>query len=652
MEILMHYINNQNYNKIVELAKNNLSIKYDKDMATYLVCSYIELGDLDNAENEIDNLLKKEPKDIWIKFLKARVSYMKAEYQEVINILFQCISKFKNKIPKKIKVSIYNLLGATYKILGDSNAGAKYYYIAYNNTDNDRERIIEYSNYLFCINYLDNMNDQEVFKAHSKYNELFENFKTIENRTLNKKSKIRIGYISPDFRKHVVVFFSFKLLANYDKNKFEVICYAKGSEDGVTSQLKTLVDGWRNINNLSEDEAAILIKNDEIDILFDLSGHTANSCLPILARKPAPIQISGIGYFNTTGLKAVDYFLTDINCDPIGANDNLFIEKLLRLPHTHFCYTPSDEVPEVEYLSPQEKKGYITFGSFNNFTKVTDEILLMWKKIMDRFNNSKLLLKSSVFNSEYGTEVIKKRLERLGFDLTQIELRGFSADYLEEYNEIDIALDTYPYPGGGTTCDALYMGVPVITLVGERHGSRFGYSILKNIEMEECIAFTKIDYIEKAISLANDTKKLKQWRKILRGKMEKSPLMNGDLYMDSIEQSYIRIYQEYLDAENRQKIIKELIPLIETFREGQIYIVDSFKKGDFSKGVEQVINDTLIGVDYISDILKNEAETVIAMLNNIKSFYIKLRKSYQEKKCNIESNDDFLVLLKRLKGDG
>jgi len=190
MEILMHYINNQNYNKIVELAKNNLSIKYDKDMATYLVCSYIELGDLDNAEKEIDNLLKKEPKDIWIKFLKARVSYMKAEYQEVINILFQCISKFKNKIPKKIKVSIYNLLGATYKILGDSNAGAKYYYIAYNNTDNDRERIIEYSNYLFCINYLDNMNDQEVFKAHSKYNELFENFKTIENRTLNKKSNL------------------------------------------------------------------------------------------------------------------------------------------------------------------------------------------------------------------------------------------------------------------------------------------------------------------------------------------------------------------------------------------------------------------------------------------------------------------------------
>ena len=609
-------------------------------------------GDLNNAEKEVNILLKKEPKDVWIKFLKARISYMKKEFQETINILLKCLSMFKNKIPIKIKVSIYNLLAATYKVLGDSNTSSKYYLMAYKSADNDKERAIEYSNYLFCINYLDNMNDQEVFKAHSKYNELFENFKTIENRTLNKKSKIRIGYISPDFRKHVVVFFSFKLLANYDKNKFEVICYAKGSEDGVTSQLKTLVDGWRNINNLSEDEAAILIKNDEIDILFDLSGHTANSCLPILARKPAPIQISGIGYFNTTGLKAVDYFLTDINCDPIGANDNLFIEKLLRLPHTHFCYTPSDEVPEVEYLSPQEKKGYITFGSFNNFTKVTDEILLMWKKIMDRFNNSKLLLKSSVFNSEYGTDVIKKRLERLGFDLTQIELRGFSADYLEEYNEIDIALDTYPYPGGGTTCDALYMGVPVITLVGERHGSRFGYSILKNIEMEECIAFTKIDYIEKAISLANDTKKLKQWRKILRVKMEKSPLMNGDLYMDSIEQSYIRIYQEYLDAENRQKIIKELIPLIETFREGQIYIVDSFKKGDFSKGVEQVINDTLIGVDYISDILKNEAETVIAMLNNIKSFYIKLRKSYQDKKCNIESNDDFLVLLKRLKGDG
>ena len=653
MEDIIQLLNKRAYNELIEVAKLKLSLKYNKDIAVYLVCGYIEIGDLNNAEKEVNILLKKEPKDVWIKFLKARISYMKKEFQETINILLKCLSMFKNKIPIKIKVSIYNLLAATYKVLGDSNTSSKYYLMAYKSADNDKERAIEYSNYLFCINYLDNMKDKEVFEAHYRYDSIYKNLNILNNTGRKKNSKIKIGYISPDFRKHVVVFFSFKFLADYDKDKFEVICYARGNEDDISIQLKNMVNGWKNISCCSDDEAALIIKEDNIDILFDLSGHTANSCLPILARKPAPIQISGIGYFNTTGLKAVDYFLTDINCDPIGENDNLFTEKLLRLPHSHFCYTASDKMPDVCEIVPSYRNGYITFGSFNNFTKVNDEMLKIWREILQKVDNSKLILKSNVFDSSYGREIINTRLKKLGFNLSQIELRGFTSDYLGEYNEIDVALDTYPYPGGGTTCDALYMGVPVVSLIGQRHGSRFGYSILKNLGMEECIANSSEEYIEKTIMLASDKKKLLNLRKNLRKNMEESPLMNGKLYMECVEKEYLKIYQEYINKENRKNIISELAPLVETFHQGNEYILNSLEKGDFSKGVEQVINDTIVGLDYILDILANESHDIIDFIIYIRKNYLKFKECIENSSNNCEFNHgDFLNLLKILKNEG
>ena len=329
--------------------------------------------------------------------------------------------------------------------------------------------MIDYSNYLFNLNYLADISLDEISAEHLKYNDFFQNIKPYKHE-FKPKGKIRVGYISPDLREHVVLNFSYAFFNNYDKSVFEVYCYAYGKEDDYSLDIKNKVDNWRNITEYSYVEIAELIYQDNIDILVDLAGHTKNNLLPVLAYKPAPIQISGIGYFNTTGLKSVDYYLSDIYCENEGLNDKYFSEKMLILPETHWCYSPLKEFPDINKKNDE----YVVFGSFNNFTKTSDEILLLWKEILQRVDKSKLVLKSNIFSNDYGVKKISNRLINLGFDLERVELRPESRNYLEEYNDINIALDTYPYVGGGTTCEALYMGTPVITLVGDRHGSRFG----------------------------------------------------------------------------------------------------------------------------------------------------------------------------------
>ncbi|WP_183863451.1 O-linked N-acetylglucosamine transferase, SPINDLY family protein [Pectinatus brassicae] len=357
------------------------------------------------------------------------------------------------------------------------------------------------------------------------------------------KSKIKIGYISPDFCMHPVMAWTINLLLEFNREKFEIYCYSSGNEDEFTEKLKKISGvNWRNIKVFLPRQAAENINNDGIDILFDLSGHTANNCLPILAYKPAPIQISGIGYFNTTGLQAVDYFLSDKYCI-VDKKNTGFTEKIICMPQSHMCYLPLTKMPEVGPL-PYLKNKYITFGCFNNFNKVNSFILQLWAKIMQKLPTSKLILKSQLFNSEQGQKYAIKRLARYGLPIDRIELHEFNKEYLYEYNDIDIALDTSPYTGGVTTCEALYMGVPVITLCGKRHGSRFGYSILKNMGLENSIAYSPNEYIEKTILMIKNIEKLVILRHELRLKMHKSPLMNGKKYMQYIEYIFERIYSK------------------------------------------------------------------------------------------------------------
>jgi len=287
------------------------------------------------------------------------------------------------------------------------------------------------------------------------------------------------------------------------------------------------------------------VRSDEIDILVDLAGHTQNNCLPVLAYKPAPVQVTGIGYFNTTGLPTIDYMLSDVHVDPIGTTEPSFTEKMIRLPHSHFCYVLPEELPPVAPL-PMERSSFVTFGSFNNFNKVTDEVLRLWKEVLDAVPRSRLLVKSKLFASAEGRERAAERFARCGIPAECVEMRGFTRGHLAEYGDMDIALDTFPYTGGITTCEALAMGIPVVTLRGEIHGARFGESLLINANLPELIAKDPADYVQIARTLASSPETLCALRMNLRAILGRAPLTDAPLYVRAVEDAYAEIWEKFV----------------------------------------------------------------------------------------------------------
>ena len=358
-------------------------------------------------------------------------------------------------------------------------------------------------------------------------------------------ARIRIGYISPDLCVHPVGRLVRPLLTQYDRTQFAVHCYARCAEDALSETFRAAVDVWHNIRALSAAEAAALIRRDEVDILVDLAGHTKGNSLPVLAFRPAPVQVTGIGYFNTTGLSAVDYVLADVYVDPPGAGDDAMTEEILRLPHSHFCCTLPDDLPPV-MPPPMEQRGHVTFGSFNNFKKVTDEGLCLWRQVLDAGPGARLLVKGKIFDHAEGRTMVAERLARCGIPAARVEMRGFSRGYLAEYGDVDIALDPFPYTGGITTCEALSMGVPVVTLAGESHGARFGASLLTNAHLPELVAQTPADYVRIAAGLASDPATLRALRMNLRTMLRHAPLTDAAGYVHDVEDAYRSIWARFV----------------------------------------------------------------------------------------------------------
>ena len=364
-------------------------------------------------------------------------------------------------------------------------------------------------------------------------------------RTRTFSRKLRIGYISPDFRLHAAAYFFMPLVRDFDAASFEVTCYARGKRDRVTSLFRQKSVRWKDVSRLSARDAARLIERDGIDILVDLAGHTQGSGLLVLARRPAPVQMTAIGYMATTGLRAVDYFLSDIYCSPWDMGARGFSEKVLRMPHSHLCYVPVlRDMPKSGGEAPFVRNGYITFGSFNNFSKVSDDMLALWRGVLERMKGARLVVKSKICSIAAGRKIVKERLQRFGIPLAQVELRPYSPDYLEQYTDIDIALDTFPYTGGVTTCEALYMGVPVITKAGGTHGSRFSTSILENAGLSQLVARGDMEYVRKAVELADSPDILRRLHRDLRAHVEASPLMDAKGYMKDLEDIYREIAED------------------------------------------------------------------------------------------------------------
>lgn len=402
----------------------------------------------------------------------------------------------------------------------------------------------EYSNAIFTANYCSDISDAYWQKLYAGYRELLRDIAPLELAVSAdgryRHGKIRVGYLSADFRTHPVACFLRPLLEYADKTCFQVYLYqANADEDGVTGQLQNWADCTRLVSGLSDRELAAGIAADEIDILVDLSGHTKGNRLPALAYRPAPVILSGIGYFNSLGMYT-DGFLSDVYCSPSAVHP-AFTERLLRLPHTHFCYCPFWQFPAIAEQMAWQRNGYVTLGCFNNFSKVTDEMLAVWGKILQAVPDSHLLLKHQLFDGSEGRDWTLRRMKKLGLPVGRIELRGFSADYLSEYHDVDIALDTFPYTGGLTTLEALYMGVPVVSMYGDRHGTRFGWSFLNNLGLPELAAKDADGYVQNVVRLAEDKELLRLLHRELRGLLEGSYLMDGEKYCHEVESMYRRL---------------------------------------------------------------------------------------------------------------
>lgn len=535
----------------------------------------VETNTRDRVQHAIDRL-KETEECVYSVFLQARLLWLDKQLFAAMVLMegyFQARAEdghivFAEGSPyftanSDTQERILNLFGQIYKVFCLPEAGANCNLAASRVVEDFFVKLLEYSNFLFDAHYLF-MPPEEYLRIHLGYGKLFAGRKEFMPSRLfrhkkflhRRHKKLRIGYLSPDLRHHVVLLFIWALLTQYDRSRFEVYCFSCSSvEDSYSEYIKEQVDGWCNVSGMDARHGAQVIYDREIDILVELAGHSQNNGMPIMAYKPAPVQVCGIGYFATTGLGAVDYFLSDSYLaghnlpvqEAVIAQSEYFVEKLLVLPHSHFCYVPLQDMPEPQG-APCKKNGYVTFGSFNNLTKVNDTVLEVWAKILYQVPDSRLFLKGRLFDEPAGQELFRHKLEALGIQQERVELRGFSMPYLTEYYEMDIALDTFPYPGGGTTCDALYMGIPVVTLGDGSHGGNFGISLLKNIGLDFCCAYSYEEYVEKAVLMASDSELLDALHLGLRNMMNASPVMDKAGYMRELEQGYMKIWQSYLES--------------------------------------------------------------------------------------------------------
>lgn len=505
-------------------------------------------GEIEEAKKRIVEVRLRSPQYLPGMMVEAEISAAEFKLREEVSLLRGIVAvamESDDPVADKICIRAKEMLADVFTLAGEPEKSAKTLFELSMMAETAPQKAAYYSKGLFMTNYRQ-QSTEKVVELHQGYNAFFRAKMTFPHKKSGQHgTKLRIGYISPDFRQHAAANFFTPLFKKYTKHDFVVYAYNVGKSDVVTKRFERLPATWRNFYGLEPQEIARRIYADHIDILVDLSGHSQDSCLPVLAYRPAPIQVSGIGYTNTTGLKEVDYFLTDTYCMPFSENEG-FTEKLIRTAHSHLCYSPAivRQPPAPAEIPPSENNGYITFGSFNNFNKVTFEALRLWRTIMDMVPNSRLIIKSKICSISAGRELVVERMKAVGMDVTRIELRPYSPDYLEQYRDVDIALDTFPYNGGLTTCEALYMGVPVISLKGSTHGSRFGTSILENADLPELVAATENEYVNKAVKIARNPDILAEFHSALRGYMQRSPLMNGEEYMEDLEAEYHRIWSE------------------------------------------------------------------------------------------------------------
>ncbi len=523
-----------------KLIRKALQLKPDYVDAHYNLGRILHLSMRNDEAEEIFRagiaLAPDDPKQL---FSLATILTGQHHYREALDIC-QKVLEIKPSLPE-----VYGQIGNIKLSLGEVEDALEHFKKELKRSSNHTT----HSCILFALNLIPGISQKDIYsesiawgKQHTSW--IGKSLRGYFNQPAPSR-RLRIGYVSGDFRKHPVGYHIHLLLESYDKGNFEVYLYDTCPlKEQMTSELANLADHYRSIALMSDDKAEKIIRRDGIDILVDLSGHTGMHRLMLFARRPAPIQATWIGYFNTTGMETMDYFIGDHITNP-PEEDHLYAETVIRLPDNRFCYKPQSYAPDVS-SSPAMKNGYITFGSFNGIHKISYDVINMWSNVMKAIPGSRFILKL-VFADVGVKDRIYKLFEDCGITKERIEIRNKSphAEMLAEYGDIDISLDTFPFNGGITTCESLWMGVPVIALAGTIPIGRQSKAYLQTIGHPEWVAESSEEYVAIAANLASDVVRLDGSRKNLRQQMAISPLCDGKRFATNLESVYREMWKKW-----------------------------------------------------------------------------------------------------------
>jgi len=516
--------------RLCEVAGDNAMNHF----STASVCK--EAGRVQEAISHFQQALSLEPD-----FVNAHVNLSAIYYEQMSysNAIASC-ERALSIAPDDIK-ALYNLGLSLVPIGKVEQAVEAMKRVLLLNPDLHKVR----STYLFILHYIADITSERLYEAHMEWAalhaELISPEKQLTSTIAKRERPMRVGYVSPDLRRHSVAYFMTSILEGHDRSVIESYCYSDTiNKDDMSKRLQGLSDVWHDSGSWSDERLVQQIRSDEIDILIDLAGHSYNNRLLVFARKPAPVQVSYLGYPDITGLTSIDYRLTDSWADPVDDQRHSHGEELIRLPDGFLCFEPLDIAPDVSDL-PALKTGAVTFGSFNNMPKINSGVITAWAEILKAIPEARLLLKTKGLCDVSGRDVIYKEFENNGIDAERIECIGYVSDtraHLDLYSRIDIALDTFPYTGTTTTCEAFWMGVPVITLAGDWHAARVGVSLLTAVGLDDYIATSMQEYINIAVKKAADLASLKGLRRELRTTIMKSRLMDKERFVRGLEDAF------------------------------------------------------------------------------------------------------------------
>jgi len=532
------------YDEAILQSKKCLKIN-SKSTDTLLLLGnlYNKLNQEKKSEKYFREILKINSKDSNAYYSLGNLYKKKADYEKAIDN-YKLAIKFNEDY-----FASYNNLGTLYQEIGKFDLAI----LNFKSVIKINPRFSgAYQNYLFCLNFSKYFDLNLYFELVQKFKQSVPKIDLDKIKQFPKikktDKKIRVGFVSGDYGNHPVSHYLLNTINHISEEKFELIAYSNSNRmDEITLELKKRFNVWRKINHLNDIDVINLVGKDSVDILFDLSGHTAKNRLSIFVNKAAPVQVTWCGYNASTGLKEIDYIIVDPYVVPLS-DQKYFAEKIFQLPNTFQCISINDDI-KIDHSSYQNKKN-VTFGSFNNLSKINDNVIDIWSEILKRVENSKLFLKAKQLDNLKMVENIRKKFQKNGISAEKIITEGRSKtreEMLKKYNQIDIALDPFPYSGITTSLEANWMGVPLLTKKGNNFYSRIGTSINKNLGMEDWIANNEKDYISKAISKASDLEKLLQIKKKLRNKFLKSPLSNTKQYAKHFENCLNSMWKTYLE---------------------------------------------------------------------------------------------------------